>query len=118
MTAAWPETLPQFVLEQGYDESLPDNSVESTMEDGTQKARRRFTHAWRPLSVTIRCTPQQAEDFEAFYFDTVKVVLPFTWVHPVTQEPGTFRFRKPVPKKRPGGSGGYVDVSFSMWQIA
>lgn len=114
---SWPASLPQFVQEQGYDESLPDQTVESPMDSGPPKSRRRFTTAFRPLRVTIWCTAEQAEDFEEFYMDDCAAgSLSFTWVHPRTQQAATFRFRKPAPKPQPFGAGN-VAYTFNLWQL-
>ena len=39
----WPASLPQYVQEGGYQETLQDQTVESNMETGPAKIRRRFT---------------------------------------------------------------------------
>ncbi len=117
MTAAWPAALPQFVLLQGYSESLANRKVESETDSGPPKARRRFTNAWRPIQATIRCDDDQVDAFEEFYETTLGGgVQPFTWVSPRTQLPATFRFVKAPPKHQPFGGG--VDISFSLIETA
>jgi hypothetical protein len=114
---AWPATLPQFVQESGYSESLPDNVVESGVDSGPPKVRRRFTTQWRPIQATIWCTPDQVTAFETFFLtDTAGGVTAFTWVNPRTQSAKTFRFRRPSPQYRPFG-GGNVAISFALWQL-
>ncbi len=115
---AWPATLPQFVQEQGYSESLPNQTVESPMDSGPPKTRRRFTTNWRPITCTIWCTAEQADDFEEFFEDDLAGgSLSFTWVNPISQDAKIFKFMggKP-PRKRPFGSGN-VAFDLQLWQL-
>lgn len=96
--SAWPASLPQFFLEAGYREPLEDQLIESDMDAGPAKVRRRFTTATRIISGSIAMTQAQAAVFETFFATTCAGgSLPFTWVHPRTRAPATFRFRKPLP---------------------
>lgn len=114
---AWPAELPQFVQEQGYKETLPDQITESPMDSGPPKTRRLFTTNYRPLTVTIWCTAEQAEDFEEFYLDDCAGgSLSFTWVNPITQVAATFKFRKPMPTLQPFGAGN-VAITMNLWQL-
>ncbi len=117
-TPVWPASLPPFVQEQDYSESLPDLTVESAVDSGPPKSRRRFTIAWRPLQGSIWCTPAQAKAFEVFYYgDLGGGALPFQWVNPLTQRLALMRFRKPAPKKGSVGSGQLIPISFALYQI-
>lgn len=117
MTASWPAGLPQFVQEQGYSETLRDQSIESPMDAGPPKVRRRFTGNYRPLTWTIRCDAEQAEAFEEFYEVMLAGgTLPFTWVHPRTQRESLFRFRKPPPQYLPFG-GTNVAITMQVWEL-
>jgi hypothetical protein len=96
--ASWPAGLPDFVLENGYLERLPENKVETNMDAGKVKMRRRFTMNVRSFSFTIMMTEAQAVIFEEFYETTLASgSLAFDWVHPRTRGVRTFRFRKPPP---------------------
>ena len=113
----WPPSLPQFVQESGYSESLPDQTIETSMSAGPPKIRRRFTASFRPIQCTIMCTAAQAETFETFDLTTLRGgSLPFDWVNPRTQTPATFRFRKPVPQYSPFG-GNNVMISMRLERI-
>lgn len=115
MPATWPTTLPQYVLEAGYQETLEDQTVESQMDTGPAKVRRRFTTSVRRFQVTIQCTEAQAVDFEDFYTVTLAGgSLPFEWVHPRTQVARTFRFKKPPPQVSVQGGGNTVRYSFAL----
>lgn len=118
MTAAWPATLPQYFQEQGYSESPPDQRLESNVDSGPPKTRRRYTNNYRPIQGTIWCTEDQWEDFETFYdVDLAGGVLPFTWVHPITRAAATFKFRGQPPRYTPFG-GTNVAIAMTLFQIA
>ncbi len=113
----WPVSLPQFVQESGYSESLEDQTVETGMSSGPVKIRRRFTASFRPIQCTIMCTAAQAATFETFYVTTLRGgSLPFDWVNPRTQTAATFRFRKPVPQYSVFG-GTNVMISMRLERI-
>lgn len=94
--AIWPAGLPQYVLQQGFRESLGDARIETAMEAGKPKTRRRYTAVPRQISVTLACDLSQRATLNSFYETTTKHgTLPFDWVDPVTQAPKTFLFRGP-----------------------
>lgn len=113
-TILWPTTLPAFVTEESYSETAADLTIESSVDQGAPKVRRRFTAKYKPLQLSIMCTHEQAAAFETFYYETTSVVLPFDWVHPRTQQPVTMRFKKPVPSFATSG-GDNVRITFSVW---
>lgn len=97
--AIWPASLPQYVLQQGFSEKEPDTMLETQMEAGPPKARRRFTTDYREFTVALQMSAAQRATFQTFFNTTVKGgSLPFDWVDPVTQGAATFRFRKPAPQ--------------------
>lgn len=111
----WPIGLPQYVLEAGYSEQLEDQTIETQMEAGPAKIRRRFTTAFRQFRVSVQMTSDQATIFENFYLDTLAGgSLTFDWVHPRTRVSKTFRFRKPSPTIQAIGGGAVVRVSMSL----
>lgn len=112
----WPGTLPQFIQSGGYSESLPQLTVESQVDSGQTKVRRRFTSGFRPLQMTIHCTPAQVAAFETFWFtDCAAGSIDFDWKNPRTQATASFRWRNPPPAYRDLG-GGNVAISFNVWQ--
>jgi hypothetical protein len=111
----WPATLPQFVLEGGYQETLEDLTVESQMDTGPAKVRRRFTTSVRKFQISIMCDEAQAAIFETFYTTTCGGgALSFDWVHPRTRVARTFRFKKPPPTVTVSGGGANVRYSFAL----
>lgn len=111
----WPASLPQFVLEQGYSESLPEQTVETPMDAGPAKIRRRFTAQVSKFQLTVACDQTQAATFDGFYLTTLQGgSLSFDWVHPVTRVAEVFRFRKPAPTKRAIMAGNVILISFTL----
>jgi hypothetical protein len=112
--ATWPGTLPAYVFEQGYSEKLNDQTLESSVEVGPPKIRRRYTKQIRSFTVQMRLTVDQKATFEGFWQTTLLGgSLPFDWVHPLTRSSTTFRFRKPAPSFTSIGGADSV-VSFTM----
>lgn len=112
--ASWPNTLPAYVQEGGYQERFQDQTIESQMDTGPAKVRRRFTKPIRFLSFQMLMTQAQVTDFETFWATTVKGgSLPFDWVHPRTRAATTFRFRNPAPSYATVG-GINAMVSFTL----
>jgi hypothetical protein len=102
--AAWPGTLPDWVLSQGYGEKPPDQLLRSQVEQGPAKVRRRYTAAPRPVQVSIAVTAAQLETFDAFYLTTLEGgALTFDWQHPRTGVSKTFRFVKQPEYTHLGG---------------
>jgi hypothetical protein len=112
--SVWPATLPQYVLESGYQEQFPKNAVETEMESGPTKVRRRFTQVFRKFTVSMIMDEAQAAIFETFYFTTcASGTIAFDWVHPRTRAPMSLRFTGSPPSFSPFG-GNYVRVSFTL----
>lgn len=110
--AVWPTSLPQYVLEQGYQESLPDNNLESSVDAGLAKIRPRFTAQFQRFVVTVQMDQAQSATFRDFFNNTLSTgSQPFDWVHPNTRAACTFRFRKPAPQA--SSQGGF----YSLWTL-
>lgn len=109
----WPATLPTHVLAAGYGEAFADQAIETPMDGGAVKSRRRFTRRFDAIDCALILDEDQVEALEAFYYETLGGgVLPFDWVHPRTQQPMTFKFRQPAPKV--GDADGNFHVSFRL----
>lgn len=114
MPAIWPATLPEYVLQDGFGESLNQQTIESQPDTGSPKVRRRYTKVVRKFDITIQMTQAQKATFETFYHDTLDGgSLTFDWVNPLTREAATFRFRNPPPKYGVIG-GTYVRAQFTI----
>lgn len=94
--ATWPLSLPQLVLRDGYTEKPGDNTIETPVDAGPAKARRRFTASVRRFSASVKFSAAQMVTFEEFWGVTLADgSLPFEWKHPRTQADATLVFRKP-----------------------
>jgi len=111
----WPVTLPALGLRAGFAESAPDQALETPMDAGPGKTRRKATGTARPIKLSIRVTAAQLSIFETFFLTTLAAgTLPFDWVSPRTQAAATLRFRKPAPAYVPlGGPGWQIDMN--LW---
>ena len=113
--AAWPGTLPSYVQEGGFNEIPQSTSIESEMETGPAKARRRFTRATRKFQCQMHMTSAQVTTFETFWETTLfGGVDVFTWVHPRTRSAANVRFRNPRYNIGTIGGGGTCVVSFIL----
>ena len=94
MAALWPASLPQrFLQDPGTSENPPDVVVETQMDAGPPKARRRFTAGFRLVGGSLALTHAQRATLDTFYMDTLEGgALTFDWIHPITSAPATFRF--------------------------
>ena len=111
----WPGTLPQYVQEGAYNESIQDQTVESPMDTGPAKIRRRFTKSLRKFSISLMMTSAQVDTFETFWQTTVKGgSIPFDWVHPRTRAAATLRFRNPAPSYNVNGGGAAIIANFTV----
>jgi hypothetical protein len=110
----WPVGVPEYVLVDNYDENFADNLLETSMEQGPYKTRRRGTARFLQLTVGIRMDPAQLELFEEWFYSTLRDgTLPFNWRHPRTLDPVVMQFRKPVPSVRAVSSECY-DVQMRL----
>lgn len=102
---AWPASLPQYVLVDGYGEEPPELLVESPMEAGPATTRRRFTAGESRIACRIAVTGAQKTALETFFKDELKSgAVPFDWVHPVSRDAVVMRLRRPSFSAEPGGA--------------
>lgn len=111
----WPVTLPQFVQESGYREEIQDQTIESAMDTGPAKIRRRFTKSIRRFTISMQMTAAQVTTFESFWQTDCKGgSISFDWVHPRTRQAATLRFRNPAPAIQTVGAGASSVVQFTL----
>lgn len=79
---AWPVGVPSEFEISGYQEPFTDSSIKSSMDAGPPKRRRRFSAMTREMSGNIIMTGSEVTDLETFYYDTIKQVGEFTFLHP------------------------------------
>ncbi|MEQ1938622.1 hypothetical protein ABMA46_10230 [Mesorhizobium sp. CN5-321] len=95
---AWPSTLPQTFMSDGYQSGEGDGRIRSTTDSGIAKLRRRFSAVARPLSGSMFMTDMQLAAFRTFFEETTGGgSLPFTF--PAQDEAGTWtvQFGQNVP---------------------
>lgn len=93
---AWPSTLPQLVLTDGYQEQFADVVLRTEMDAGPAKQRRRLTAGVRPIRCVLLCTTAQVATLQSFYnFDLAGGALSFDWVTPRTEAAAVLRFTAP-----------------------
>jgi len=94
--ANWPSSLPDYLLVQGYNESFPNTTIRTQMEEGPAKVRRWGTAAIRPITGTQILNQSEYEDLDTFYNTTTQGgSLRFDWTHPITGDSVEFRFVSP-----------------------
>lgn len=78
-------------------EKPEDAVIRSTMEDGTQKTRPRFTRNRFTFELSWSAVPQTEKDaLETFYRTATKNgALSFNWTHPASDKTLTVRFSEP-----------------------
>ena len=63
----WPESLPQRPNRQGFQVAPQSGVIESDMDAGFPKIRRRFTATYTDYTVSYTMTPTQVRTFKSFY---------------------------------------------------
>jgi len=109
---SWPLTLPQELLIAGYARSAPDNRIESQMDVGPGKIRRRTTSAPSKISGTLKMDRTELAAFTQFYLVTTKSgTLRFSWTDPDTSAAVEMRFTDVPSWTKPGL---FYDVALSL----
>lgn len=99
--ATWPASLPQKPNDSGYGEEFPDNSIETPMDHGPVKTRRRSTAEKTTFDMEMDLDGTEMDTFETFWRDTLSYgAVSFDWSHPRTEVAGTFKFVNPKPSVR------------------
>lgn len=84
---AWPESLPQCVLLEGYRERPSSGVLSSEMDVGPAKTRRRSTATTTRLPVMVTLSNEQLGIFEDWFNqDVAGGALPFDWERPRTHQ--------------------------------
>lgn len=113
---AWPPSLPQYVLVDGYLEEEGDNLIETTPDTSSPNARPRASNAARKLTVAFELTKTQLQTLQTFYRTTlIHGSLPFTFPTPNDTTPQIVRFQKGGGPKITGLGGRYRRVSLALW---
>ena len=83
--AVWPGTLPQKPQQDGFSRTKEDGRLRTSMSEGPEKVRRRFTAVTENLTCSFIFTPAQLDTFDSFFDATLKGgSLIYDWTHPMT----------------------------------
>lgn len=116
MVDAWPGTLPQQPLQDGYSEAAGDGRVQYQPDVGPPITRRRTAAVVRPLAVSYELTSAQLAILRAFVDTTLLGgSLPFSF--PAPSESATYlcRFQDGGLPKWAALGGDYYKVSMMLW---
>lgn len=92
----WPSGLPQKPLVDGYQETLPNQTLRTEMDAGPAKTRRRTTAAVRSINAAYILTATELASLETFYLQTLSGgALSFLWPRPRGTGTWRCRFKKP-----------------------
>ncbi len=104
----WPTTLPEELLQRGYNQACPDVSLRTSMEVGPAKVRRRSTAQPYPVKGVVKVDESQLGTLREFYDDDLLGgTLRFSWKEPITLAAKEFRFTAPPNWSM---TGGWFDV--------
>lgn len=110
---SWPETLPTSFLADSFYEEAPDLDIETQMDAGPPKVRRRFTAADYPLGGEMVVSDAQWVVLWTFYLDYTRA-LPFDFVHPLSEETLKVKFAK-SPRRQYRAPDRYtVNIDFKV----
>lgn len=75
----WPITLPDNFLQSGYNEGNINNILETAMDYGPTKRRKKQTKGYKPITGSMLISSAQKAIFQTFFTDTIAYgALPFT----------------------------------------
>ncbi|KGT75791.1 hypothetical protein MA20_31840 [Bradyrhizobium japonicum] len=116
MVDAWPVSLPQKFLVDGFSEQLGDGVLEYAPDAGPTLTRRRSTAAPRPLSGNMEMTSAQLAALKTFYEVTIiNGSLPFTLPDPLGGADLLVKFQKGGQPKWSALGGDYFTVVLVLW---
>lgn len=92
---AWPASLPQEVLRDGYSEQRQSGVVRTSMDTGPDFVRRRTTATVRSVSAQIVLTGAEVETLRTFFETTLLMGSDaFDWTDPIGGAAVSMRFRE------------------------
>ncbi|MDE1151411.1 MAG: hypothetical protein PW788_02645 [Micavibrio sp.] len=92
----WPATLPAAPLADGFRETLPDNTLRSSVDQGPAKLRARGSAAVYSLSLGYILSHVETQTLQTFYKTTLgSGTGSFAFIHPRDKSVLNCRFRQP-----------------------
>jgi hypothetical protein len=115
---AWPATLPQSSLVNGYGEGVGDSLLENQPDAGPPMTRRRSSATPRALSLSFVMDSDQIATLREFFDDTLLGgSLPFNFPGQVEDETYLVKFQKSgIPKWTALGGDDYI-VNMMVWVL-
>ncbi len=111
--ATWPETLPAAPLNDGFRDTMADNLLRTSMEQGPAKVRRRSTAGVGALALHYILSTEEVAALKEFYQATLGGgALAFGFMHPVTGDTLNCRFKSPPAFSNL--NGGYFRVGLEL----
>lgn len=100
----WPETIEFCPVVSSYSEEDADAVQRTEMDAGVDKTRLRFTAVPSNISFTLKpITRAQYAVFQSWFrSDLKRGAVPFSAKHPITQQIGSFKFRRPAQARLSG----------------
>lgn len=96
----WPGTLPVRPLEQGYEETMRESQVRSSIDGMPIVQRQRSPGYSKPMSLTFELTSAQLDAFQSFFrTDLGYGAIAFDFTHPRTGASVSMRFIGGQPPK-------------------
>lgn len=110
---SWPTTLPQELIEDGFEETMQSLIISTDMEVGPPKTRKRLTASFTPIKGSIIVTKDQRAIFLTFFHSTIAGgAIKFTWKHPITGS--TVKMKIIGPPKITSLGGDYFKIDMDL----
>lgn len=114
-TNSWPASLPQYVLQDGFQETFPMGVVRTSMDAGPANQRRRFSAAVMPIAVTMLLDINQRATLLDFWTNTLGMgASRFNWTHPITGAQVEARIIGDKPPTIVSSDGVHFRASFTV----
>lgn len=114
---AWPATLPQSPLLDGFEDTPPNLIIRSETDGGQAKVRRRYTAGVRPGKWSFYMTKAQCVIFNTFYEATISGgATPFDFTDPITDATESYRIVRIESPFRPV-SGTLFAITLEVEQL-
>lgn len=111
----WPASLPQQMVEDGFEQSLPDNLVRSQPDVGPALVRRKTLANVAPVTGAVLVDGAQLETLVLFFVTTLQSgALRFNWANPRTGAACEMRFTAPPKWAKAGGPLWRVSLSLEI----
>ena len=113
--AVWPTSLQQLLNQSDFSSQFEDTTISTEMDYGPVKKRRRYTDAVENIQCSIHLKNTDYETLQDFYRTELSGgVLPFDFVHPISQAVVKARFKGPYSTTVLGGIYFYVSMSWEF----